>query len=229
MHAPADVMVESRAWIKSTKRCEWSLTEAEEKLRVMLVDDNPERGQWVSECLGREGFDPFVVMTDHIGLLREISEQVPDVIVIDMESPGRDLLESLAIVSNMNPTPVLMFSAEQDPDYISRAVEAGVTAYMVGNIEAAKVKPAIDVAMAQFRSFQQLKRELDETRSALGEHDLVTRAKKILIHEHRMTEGEAHAALRNEAMKRQLKMTEVARVLIERDQRQRPVRHEDPA
>lgn len=184
--------------------------------RVMIVDDNPDRGDWVRECLCHEGFDPFVVMTDHVGLLREISDQNPDIIVIDMQSPGRDLLESLAIVTNMNPTPVLMFSPEQDPDYINRAVESGVTAYMVGSIEAEKVKPAIDVAMAQFRSYQQLKQELAETRTALDERNLVERAKALIMKELSMTEQEAHERLRSEAMRQRLRLSEVASKILEK-------------
>ncbi len=184
--------------------------------RVMIVDDNHDRGDWVRECLCLEGFDPFVVMTDHIGLLREISDQNPDIIVIDMLSPGRDLLESLAIVTNMNPTPVVMFSPEQDPEYINRAVESGVTAYMVGSIEAEKVKPAIDVAMAQFRSYQQLKKELAETRSALDERNLVERAKAIIMKELSLTEHEAHERLRSEAMRKRLRLTEIASMILEK-------------
>lgn len=188
-------------------------------LRVMLVDDNPERGAWVEECLRLEGFQPLIVITDHVGLLREISDKEPDIIVIDMESPGRDLLESLAIVTNMNPTPVVMFSTEQDPDFINRAVESGVTAYMVGNIETEKVKPVIDVAMAQFRNFQQLKQELKQARTELDGRNLVEQAKAQLMHEHGLSESVAHENIRGEAMRLRLKMTEVARLILDRKKR----------
>ena len=189
-------------------------TDPPRSLRVMVVDDNPDRGAWVKECLSLEGFEPFVVITDHIGLLKEISERQPDIIVIDMSSTGRDLLESLAIMTNMNPTPVVMFSPEQDPDYINRAVESGVTAYMVGNIEAEKVKPAIDVAMAQFRNYQQLKKQLHEARTELDDRNLVERAKAMLIKEAGLSEADAHEKIRSEAMRRQLKMTEVSKLLL---------------
>ncbi|MFT4799471.1 MAG: response regulator NasT [Candidatus Azotimanducaceae bacterium] len=184
-------------------------------LRVMIVDDNLDRGMSVAAFLRAEYFDPFVVMTDHVGLLREISDKAPDIIIIDMASPSRDLLESLAIMSHMNPMPVLMFSAEQDPDYINRAVEAGVTAYMVGDIEAAKVKPAIDVAMAQFRNFQQLKQQLHETQIALDDRNLLERAKSMLMKAKGVSESEAHEYIRGEAMKRRLKMTEVSKLLLD--------------
>jgi len=184
-------------------------------LKVMIIDDNLDRGKWVASSLREKRFDPFVVMTDHVGLLREISERAPDIIVIDMASPSRDLLESLAIMSDMNPMPVVMFSPEQDPDYINQAVEAGVTAYMVGDIEAKKVKPAIDVALAQFRNFQQLKKELQETRTALDDRGVLERAKTLLMQARQMSENEAHDCIRQEAMKRRLKMTEVSKLLLQ--------------
>lgn len=187
-----------------------------QKTRVMLVDDNPDRAQWVASSLCNNGFEPFVVSTDHVGLLREISDHLPDIVVIDMESPGRDLLESLAIVTRMNPTPVVMFSAEQDPDYINRAVESGVTAYMLGNIEPEKVKPVIDVAMAQFRNFQQLKQELDDTRSELVERRQIDQAKRLLMKTSNLSEDEAYELLRREAMKSRLRIVEVAAQVLER-------------
>lgn len=186
-----------------------------QKTRVMLVDDNPDRAEWVANSLCNSGFEPHVVATDHVGLLREISDIVPDIVVIDMESPGRDLLESLAIVTRMNPTPVVMFSAEQDPDYINRAVESGVTAYMLGNIEPEKVKPVIDVAMAQFRNFQQLKQELDDTRLELTERRQIDQAKRLLMKHHNLSEDDAYELMRKEAMASRLKIVEVAAHLLE--------------
>ena len=187
-----------------------------QKTRVMLVDDNPERAQWVASSLCNSGLEPLVVATDHVGLLREISDHLPDIVMIDMESPGRDLLESLAIVTRMNPTPVVMFSAEQDPDYINRAVEAGVTAYMLGNIEPRKVKPIIDAAMAQFRNFQQLRQELDDTRTELVERRRIDQAKRLLMETHNLSENDAYELMRKEAMTARLKIVEVAAQVLER-------------
>ncbi|MFT7547141.1 MAG: response regulator NasT [Candidatus Azotimanducaceae bacterium] len=190
-------------------------------LRVLLVDDNPDRGSWVEGCLKREGYETCSVLSDHVGVLRQISEHQPDIIVIDMDSPGRDLLESLSVVSVHSPTAIVMFSQEEDPDFINRAVDAGVTAYMVGGIQADRVKPAIDVAMAQFRSFQKLRTELNATRSALQGQQIIDRAKSILMQQFGMNEPDAYAKLRSMAMAKQLKMKQMAaRVLAAYDKEQ---------
>ncbi|MFT6016107.1 MAG: response regulator NasT [Candidatus Azotimanducaceae bacterium] len=179
-------------------------------LRVLLVDDNPDRGAWLETCLQQEGYQTCSVLSDHVGVLRQISEHQPDIIVIEMDSPGRDLLESLSIVSAHSPTAIVMFSQEEDPDYINRAVDAGVTAYMVGEIQADSVKPAIDVAMAQFRSFQKLRNELDATRSALADRNSVDQAKAVLMAQLGLTEQDAYEKIRAMAMSEQLKMKQIA-------------------
>lgn len=187
----------------------------------MLVDDNPDRGTWVEDCLRREGYQTCSVLSDHQGVLRQISEQQPDIIVIDMDSPGRDLLESLSIVSAHNPTPMVMFSQEEDPAYINRAVDAGVTAYMVGDIKPDRVKPAIDVAVAQFRSFQKLRIELVATRAALEDRRVVDKAKIILMEQLGLCEQDAYEKMRSMAMAEQKKMKQIAaRILaaVEKEQ-----------
>jgi len=185
-------------------------------LRVIVVDDDPKRGAWVEECLQKAGFSTSSTPANHQSVLRVISEVNPDIILIDMESPGRDILESITIVSSHQPTPVLMFSAEDDPDYINRAVEAGVSAYMIGEVEEQKVMPAINVAMAQFQAFQGLRRQLDDTQSELEDRRLIEKAKLLLMNSRGITEEDAYHELRRLAMECRLRIGEVARRLLEK-------------
>lgn len=183
-------------------------------LKVMLVDDNPRRAALVEDSLRECGVDTLCLVPGQTSLLRQIEQQQPDVIVIDLESPGRDLLESLSIVSVHNPTPVVMFSGEEDPDYIAKAVDSGVTAYLVDGINAETVKPIIDAAMAQFRRFQRLRSELDTTLTELGERKLVDQAKAVMMKHYGRTEQECYACLRTEAMNQGARTVDVARQVI---------------
>ena len=185
-------------------------------VKVMLVDDNPRRAAMVEGCLRQAGFGTLCLVPGQAGLLRQIEQQAPDVIVIDLDSPGRELLESLSLVSAHNPTPIVMFSEQEDPAFIAQAVDAGVTAYVVDGVRAEKVKPVIDVAMAQFRQFQHLREELASTRLELGERKLVDRAKALLMTHYGYPEQEAYRCMRTEAMNRHLKLAELASDIIER-------------
>ena len=123
----------------------------------MVLDDNIERAVMVEKNLLQNGFRVLALLTSASGLLNQIEQHKPDVIVIDIESPDRDVLESLAVVSQHNPTPTVMFSQKNDPDFVSQAVMSGVTAYQGRELSPDIVKPIIEVAMSQFRSFNLLR------------------------------------------------------------------------
>src|SRR5215471_15468076 len=127
-------------------------TDAQRSLGVMLLDDNTERAAMVEQSLLQSGYRVLSMLTSANGLLNQIEKHRPDVIVIDLESPDRDVLESLAILSDHNPMPIVMFSQHSDPDFMGEAVLAGVTAYQGRELHPDIVKPIIEVAMSQFRS-----------------------------------------------------------------------------
>ncbi len=183
----------------------------------MLVDDDPQRAEWVKRCLEDLGFEICGILSEPLRVLKTISETAPDVVVIDMGSPGRDILESLSVVAQHQPTPVVMFSEEQDPNYIKRAVDAGVSTYLVGSIDPEKVRPIIQVAIAQFQSFQGLKNKLNETRSQLDDRQIVDKAKHHLMDAFQLTEDEAYSQLRKQAMNCGTRVAEVARQVLESD------------
>ncbi|MEM9620608.1 MAG: response regulator [Pseudomonadota bacterium] len=189
--------------------------ESQAALRVMLIDDDPKRARWVQNSLREFGFDTCSIVAEPARMLKEISEHAPDVIIIDMESPGRDLLESLSVLAAHQPTPVVMFSEEEDPDYISRAVAAGVSTYLVGGIEPAKVRPIIEVALAQFRNFQGLRQALDDTRSELSARRTIDQAKLRVMQALNIDEQQAYEHMRKEAMNAGVRLATLARQIME--------------
>jgi len=168
-------------------------------LRLILVDDDHQRASAVESSLCEAGLTVLSVIPTASGLLYQLALQEPDVVIIALDSPDRDVLESLSIASAHNPRPVVMFSGSGDKGFITDAIRAGVTAYQVEGISPARVRAAIDVAMAQFSEFSELRQALDETRRQLGERKLVEKAKGLLMAVHRVAE-EAFGTLRKLAM-----------------------------
>lgn len=181
--------------------------------KVMLVDDLPDRAQWVCEALASAGLQVSIAMAGPT-LLKHISDVAPDIILIDIESPDRDMLESLSVLSAHQPTPIVMFSEKRGTDFINAAIAAGVTAYMVGGIDPTKVKPVIDAAMAQFQVFQNMRRALDESNAQVRDRRDIEKAKLLLIQRHAMDEEQAHRFLRERAMQIRLSISEVAAQLL---------------
>ena len=189
-------------------------TSSSQSIRVMLVDDLPERAAIVDSHLVAAGYNVVSSLPNASGLLFQIEQHKPDIILIDLQSPGRDVLESLSVINAHNPTPVVMFSEKEDPGFIKEAVEAGVSAYLMGGFDAQRVKPVIDVAMAQFKSFQSLRQALDTTRDRLESLSVIDKAKRLLIKQHKFSEEEAHQQLRTLSMNTNQSMQQTAQSVV---------------
>ena len=171
-----------------------------EQLRLILVDDDSERAAAVHASLQQAGFNVLAVIPTASGLLYQMAQHNPDVVIIALDSPDRDVLESLSIASSHNPRPVVMFSGSGDQSFIAEAIRAGVTAYQVEDINPSRAKAAIDVALAQFSAFNKLQQELDKTRRELAGRKTVDRAKGLLMARHQVSEEKAYTTQRKLAM-----------------------------
>lgn len=147
----------------------------------MLVDDDPARVRTVQLALARAGCEVIAHRESAIDLHRSVSEIKPDVIIIDTDSPDRDTLENLCVISRDQPRPVVMFAHDGDSVKIREAVRAGVSAYVVDGLALERLRPIIDVAIARFEQFQALRRELLESEEKLAERKVIERAKGILM------------------------------------------------
>ena len=181
-----------------------------ERLRVLLIDRDPERSALVERALLVHGHQVVGHGTSTLGLYDQVERLQPDVIVIDTESPDRDTLEHICLLSQRTPRPVVLFTDEQDGQVIRDAVHAGVTAYVVDGLAAERVVTIVQVAMARFDAFQSVKAERDAAHAKLSERKLVERAKGLLMSKRGMSEDDAYHALRRMAMEKKMRMSEVA-------------------
>jgi response regulator NasT len=185
------------------------------KLRVALVDEKPERSGDLERALLEAGYQVVGRLSGRDDLRARIVALAPDVIIVDMQSPDRDVFEDMQRIHEEQPRPILMFVDESDSESIQAAVRAGVSAYVVDWLESRSVRPIVEVAIARFTAFQTLKNELEAARSTLVERKLIERAKGILMSRHRVSEDEAYHRLRRTAMDRSMKLADVARHVVE--------------
>jgi len=180
----------------------------------MLVDDQPQRATKVEKAMLDAGYQVSSILPSASGLLFQIEKQQPDVILIDLDSPDRDMLDSLSVINAHNPMPVVMFSKEDDPEFIQQAVRSGVTAYQLDTVSPEKVKPVIDLAMAQFEAFQSVVEALDSTRSELADRKVIEKAKGLIMKTHNVSEEKAFSTMRSLAMETNQKLGVAAKNLI---------------
>ncbi len=180
-------------------------------LEVMLVDDGAERLQKVVQ---QAGYQIVACLESGSDLPQQVREMRPDVIIIDIDSPGRDTLEHLYCISRDQARPVIMFTHDDDVAKMREALRAGVSAYVVHGLENRRVKPIVEVAMVRFQELQALRLELDRTKARLAERKLVERAKGIVMKQRRCTKDKAYVLLRKLAMDRNQRLAEVAQNTI---------------
>jgi response regulator NasT len=184
------------------------------KLKVMLVDEQAERLIVVAEMLETVGCEVVASLTPEDDLLGQVAQVRPDVVIVDMDSPSRDTLESLRSVQSTIPRPMVMFSQDDDGETIRRAVDAGVSAYIVDGLKSSRVRPILDAAMARFEQYQALEQELHKTRDQLEGRKKVDKAKGILMKERNLSEDDAYAMMRKTAMAQNKKIAEIADTII---------------
>jgi response regulator NasT len=184
-------------------------------LRVLVVDESPERTELLREGLLLAGHEVTATLSSPLALLKTIEELEPDVIVIDMDSPSRDVLEHLVFVSQHTPRPVVMFAQDDAPETIRAATRAGVSAYVVDGLDRNRIKAIVEAAVARFEDYQALRTQLAEANLKLSERKLVERAKGLLMKSRGLDEETAYAALRKMAMDRKLKLAEVAQKVVD--------------
>lgn len=187
---------------------------AEASLRIIVVEKDRERAHLIVDGLLDAGEHEVRVFGDETGLARRIAEFAPDVVLIDLESPSRDMLEELTLASSPLERPVAVFVDSSDESTMRKAIEAGVSAYVVDGLKRERIKPILDAAIARFRMFARMRRELDATKTALAERKTIDRAKGILIKARGVSEDEAYALLRKTAMDTGRKVADVAEALI---------------
>lgn len=181
---------------------------------ILLIDEDQARADAFTEALSESRYRIVHLKSPAHNLLRHVDQIKPDIIVIDLESPSRDVLESLHTMSSFSPKPVVMFSDEQDTEIINQSVRSGVSAYIVGDTDPSRVRSILDAAVARFHEFQKLRQELDDTKQALESRRLIDQAKALLMEQRNLTEKEAYSAMRKMSMDAGQKLEDVAKTLI---------------
>ncbi|MEO0665946.1 MAG: ANTAR domain-containing protein [Pseudomonadota bacterium] len=184
------------------------------ELSIIVVEPDRDRALELVDSLREAGYERIQVIAEASSLRRQILDFAPDLVLIDMMHPSRDMLEELAMASGPMDRPVAMFVDRSDDTLTQAAIEAGVSAYVVDGMRPDRVKPVMDAAIARFRMFQRMRTELAETKRALEERKVIDRAKGLIMKARGVDEDEAYSMLRKAAMDQGKRMADVASALV---------------
>ena len=183
-------------------------------LKILVIDENPIRRAILETGLKDAGFVNVIVLDATHALLDRIYKIDPDVILIDLENPSRDVLEQMFQVSRIVRRPNAMFVDQSDRSTIEAAIDAGVSAYIVDGLKRERVRPILEMTVMRFRAFDKLRAELEETKSALKDRKIIDKAKGILMKTRGIDEEAAYALLRKTAMDQNRRIADVAERLV---------------
>jgi two-component system, response regulator / RNA-binding antiterminator len=184
-------------------------------LRVLVIDEAEGRAGEICAGLALAGYQVAALLPSTLNLATKVEEIKPDVILIQTDSPSRDTLEHLAVANRELPRPVVMFASKGDGSIVRKALKAGVSAYIVDGLSPARLKSVIDVAIARFEEYRELRLERDAATQKLADRKVIDRAKGVLMKARSYDEDAAYNALRKLAMDRGEPLSTVAWQVIE--------------
>lgn len=183
-------------------------------LRITLVDDAIARRSVLEDALTAAGHRVVGRYGTGAPLIDAVALDQPDLIIMDVDAPDRDVLESLTELNRECPRPIVMFATRSDAETTRRAVHAGVSAYVIAGLHPERLRPIIDMAIARFEHYRAMRHELDRMRGRLGDQQDIDKAKAVLMKRRRIGEAEAFGLLRKLAMDRKLRIGDMARQLL---------------
>ncbi|MDF1668659.1 MAG: ANTAR domain-containing protein [Roseovarius sp.] len=183
-------------------------------LTIVVVEEDRDRAIAIVDALQEACACDVSIIGNSSGLARKIAARSPDIVLIDIDNPTRDMMEELTLASGPLERPVAMFVSGAAGGLAQAAIESGVSAYVVDGLSPERVKPVMDTAIARFAMIRQMRSELAETRRALEERKVIDRAKGLLMKAKGLDEGAAYALLRKTAMDQGRRVADVAEALV---------------
>jgi response regulator NasT len=183
-------------------------------MKIAVIDESASRASVIREGLAQLADCEIFLLTDRHGLLANLAGIAPDVVLIDLGNPSRDVLEEYFAVTRALSRPIAMFVDRSDEEAIGASIDAGVSVYVVDGLAASRIRPVVDLAVRRFGAFSRLQADLDEAKGQLAEREAVDRAKRMLMNSRGLSEPDAYAELRRKAMQSSRRIADIAEALV---------------
>ena len=152
---------------------------------------------------------------DNAALLSEKCAQGSyNILIINTNEPSAEILKEISNINKLTPLPVLVFAKQETQSLIKSSIKAGVSAYIVNDIQPHRLNSLINVACERFAQHQKLVKELKQTKTLLADRKIVERAKGYIMQQRKITEQEAFTLLRKMAMNNGQTLAEVSNNII---------------
>ncbi|MCX4188117.1 ANTAR domain-containing response regulator [Methylophaga sp. OBS4] len=138
----------------------------------------------------------------------------PELIIAVMETSDSQVLSKFKVINEQFPLPIVIFTHDDRDDAIEQAIEAGVSAYIVDGFREDRVQPILRTAMARFRQYRSMQKQLQELRTSLADRKIIDRAKGLIMQQRQCSEDEAYRLLRTSAMNQNMRLAALAQNIL---------------
>ena len=186
-------------------------------MQVLLADDQAIIRMGLRAMLEEAGHTVVGTATNGKAAVALAQSTQPDLIILDIRMPELDGLEAARQIMAQRPTPIVMLTAYSQRDYIEQAKAAPVFAYLVKPLKETLLVPTLELALARFKEWQQLRKEAESLQNSLETRDLVEKAKHLLIEREGLSERQAFLKIHRRSRDRRVPMRVVAEeILVQR-------------
>ncbi len=185
-------------------------------MRILIAEDDPVIGLALGQRVAALGHEPIGPAGDGAQAIALAQAQPPDLYLFDIDMPVMDGLTAAAELAAQGlRRPVVVITGVEDPKLIERSIATGVSAYLAKPVNGRELAAAIKLAAARHSEYLSLEAEVSQARQALDDRKLVERAKAVLIEGMGISEPEAFRRIQRAARRRNLKLAQMARQILQ--------------
>ena len=183
-------------------------------LRILIADDEAVIRLGLRSMLEDQGYRVVGEAADGTRALDLVRRLRPDLVFLDIKMPGIDGLQAAQALLTERAVPVIVLTAYADREFVDKAKDAGVLAYLVKPVRESDLRPTVEVALARFREIRALHDDVESLEDALATRKLIERAKGVLMRRNGLDEAAAFAQIQRQARNSRKTMKEIAEEIL---------------
>ncbi len=181
---------------------------------MLLADESEEALERLGSVLEGLGHEPTPYAVSVSQAAELIATEDPDIAFVMVHNDDEHALALIGEAVEFASGPVVAHIRDADVDFVTRAAERGISAYVESAAPEA-VQGVIEVALRRYREQAALVEKVEQLQTALDRRTTIERAKGILMERHRVDADGAFALMRDHARAQRRRVVDVAGAVLE--------------
>jgi response regulator NasT len=181
---------------------------------LLLVDDEPIVLTTLCSGLRQMGYQ-VTSCESATQAIERYQSATPDLVILDYRLPSMNGLELAKRLLEMEHRPIIMLSAYNDSPIVREAIDIGVAGYLTKPVEAERLAPSIEAALARFGEIAALLKQGANIQANIASQRLISTAVGIMMARCNLNQDNAFEALRKQARDQRRTLKDLAFDLVD--------------